>query len=487
MDSNRGLLSSQVTPSYYPFSGNYNGDGYIISNLKVDQTFSGTTSTNKAYGLFGYLTGTVKNVGLTNLDVSVSNTQSSSTSGTTNAYAGGIAAYVGASGTNGYIYNSYVEGTVYARTAYSSSRCAAGGLAGYLSYGTISNSYAAATVSIGGSYGSSSGAGGVAGYKDSNGSFSNSYWDTTLTTTGSSSTSGITGKTTAGMKDSAFVTLLNTNRSTYNEWMSDTPGLNSGYPIHKRIIEPIIIGNVAVTEIDVPVTGETPDTSANVTTAGVESPVSVTWSPTVAAAFGGNMVYTATVTLTPSGSNIFAPGVTATVDGNTASSVILNENGTLTVTYRFPRTAVTTSKTYELASSVTSGSSYVIVYKTSSTATTGYALTTEAVSGSSTQLIGVSVTTSGNYITSSIDSGTEVWEFTTHSSGTGYNVMNGDNYLNRKSGGGVYVSTTSGGTGYANWQYNSSSQMFTYNNSQNNYLYQTSSSSTYYFSTTTST
>ncbi len=223
------------------FAGTYDGDGNIIANLKINQSFSGTSSNNKGFGLFGFVAGTVKNLGLTDVNVSAANTSTSTSNG--NAYVGGIAGYLGHSSySSGYIYNSYAEGTVYASTNNSSARCASGGLCGYFGQGTVGTSYSAAAASKGGTSSSgNSGAGGLAGYRDS-GTFSTSYWDTTLTTYGmnssSSAVSGATGKTKTEMQEAAFVTLLNTNRGSYKEWMEDD-SLNEGYPIHLRVAGPV--------------------------------------------------------------------------------------------------------------------------------------------------------------------------------------------------------------------------------------------------------
>lgn len=63
------------------FSGNYDGGGFSIKNLKVD-----ITTANSAYGgLFGYCTGDLKNITIENSDIKVT------ASGT--AYAGGIVGY----------------------------------------------------------------------------------------------------------------------------------------------------------------------------------------------------------------------------------------------------------------------------------------------------------------------------------------------------------------------------------------------------------
>jgi VCBS repeat-containing protein len=235
---------SQGSAKAIPFSGTYNGDGHIISFLKIDQTFTGAVGTNKSYGLFGYLLGTVKNLGLTDSDVYVYNQQTGSSTSTFNAYAGGIAGYAGSSSTGANIVNSFAEGRIYARTSYSSARCAAGGLVGYFSRGAVDNSYAAVSASIGGDYSSgSSGAGGLAGYKASSGtSFTYSYWNIALCKYGMNSSestvSGASSMTFEEMRSMSLLDLLNQHKGANdNAWMSDyITKLNERLPIHVRTV-----------------------------------------------------------------------------------------------------------------------------------------------------------------------------------------------------------------------------------------------------------
>ena len=99
------------------------------------------------------------------------------------------------------------------------------------------------------------------------------------------------------------------------------------------------ISSVAITDIDTPTANTTLDTSAACATTGVSSTTpSVTWTPGASTA-GYNTSYTASVTLTADATHVFADTVAATVNGNTATSVTKNSNGTLTVTYKFDATA----------------------------------------------------------------------------------------------------------------------------------------------------
>ena len=221
------------------FGGIYDGDGHVISNLKIDVTYEGDSSNRKAWALFGNLGGVVQDLGVTGVDVRAANTQSTTSNGQTNAYVGGIAGYMTA---DGRIRNSYAEGSLQAITADSgtNTRAAAGGVAARTASGSqIVNSYGAVNAQV--SFGSR--VGGLVGYHE--GTFTTSFWDSTRTANGSANASGTgtttptgaAGRTTAQMKAAGFVTELNAGHGTYKEWMADTPGLNDGYPIHWRIIE----------------------------------------------------------------------------------------------------------------------------------------------------------------------------------------------------------------------------------------------------------
>lgn len=77
------------------------------------------------------------------------------------------------------------------------------------------------------------------------------------------------------------------------------------------------------------------DTEASCTTEGVKSATpQITWTPSVTTA-GYNTSYTASITLTAATGYEFMDSTTATVNGNTATSVTNNADGTLTVTKKF--------------------------------------------------------------------------------------------------------------------------------------------------------
>ncbi|MGN1421411.1 MAG: chitobiase/beta-hexosaminidase C-terminal domain-containing protein [Eubacterium sp.] len=98
------------------------------------------------------------------------------------------------------------------------------------------------------------------------------------------------------------------------------------------------ISSVEITDIDTPTANTVLDTEAACATPGVSSNTpSVTWTPAHTTA-GYYKVYTASVKLTAGAGYVFTDSTTAKVNGNTATSVTKNVDGTLTVTYTFPAT-----------------------------------------------------------------------------------------------------------------------------------------------------
>ena len=120
------------------------------------------------------------------------------------------------------------------------------------------------------------------------------------------------------------------------------------------------ISSVAITDIETPVANTTLDTSASCVTTGVSSTTpQITWTPSKTTA-GYNTSYTASITLTAVAGYEFTDSTTATINGNTATSVNKNTDGTLTVTYAFPATAKDklTSITAPQAITVANGTAY---------------------------------------------------------------------------------------------------------------------------------
>ena len=98
------------------------------------------------------------------------------------------------------------------------------------------------------------------------------------------------------------------------------------------------IPSVAITGIDAPKSNKALDTEADCNTTGVSNAKpTVTWDSSDSKA-GYGKIYTASITLTASEGYVFADSTTVTVNGNPATSVTKNANGTLTVTYTFPAT-----------------------------------------------------------------------------------------------------------------------------------------------------
>ena len=116
------------------FSGEFNGNGYVIRNLTINKP------TENGVGLFSAAMGTIENVGLENVNI----TGSLGTGG----FAGGIM--------GGHINNCYVTGIVKADNAY------VGGLIGLANGGNLTNCYANVNVDVNGTKAAYTG--GLVGY-----------------------------------------------------------------------------------------------------------------------------------------------------------------------------------------------------------------------------------------------------------------------------------------------------------------------------------
>ena len=120
------------------FEGSFDGGGHIISNLRI----SATSPRNSSYGLFGDIfNGTVKNVGLSSVNINVTSTGDS-------LRVGGLAG-----NTDGTIVNCFVSGNIIGTAATGSSYdgTSFGGLVGRNNGGTVNNCYTTAAVSVSGS------------------------------------------------------------------------------------------------------------------------------------------------------------------------------------------------------------------------------------------------------------------------------------------------------------------------------------------------
>ena len=121
-----------------PFTGVFDGLGHTVSNLTIN--YPATNSSNSYLGFFGYLTGTVRNVGLTNESLTV-------TGGSANEISN-VGGLVGVS-QYGFISNTYTTGAVTINSTESNPNFVSqiGGLVGYLFGGSLNNSYSNSSVS----------------------------------------------------------------------------------------------------------------------------------------------------------------------------------------------------------------------------------------------------------------------------------------------------------------------------------------------------
>ncbi len=166
------------------FSGVFDGNGCVISDFEI-------TSPVEYVGIFGYNKGTVKDIGLEDFTVSISNCAKgsytgslvgynvgeviscyatgdvSSESGSDFGFAGGLVGY----NSEGSIINCYAKGKVISR--FHAKTCYAGGLTAYSYIGVVTNGYATGSV-IAESEDSSTYAGGLIGLAYS-GSITNCY------------------------------------------------------------------------------------------------------------------------------------------------------------------------------------------------------------------------------------------------------------------------------------------------------------------------
>ena len=144
-------------------------------------------------------------------------------------------------------------------------------------------------------------------------------------------------------------------------WLETTDSTeNLTYAVNATEAATNNITSVAITDIDTPAANTALDTSASCTTKGVSSTTpQITWTPNDTTA-GYNTSYTASITLTADTDYEFTDSTTATVLGNSATSVTKNADGTLTVTYAFPATAKDklTSITAPQAITVANGTAY---------------------------------------------------------------------------------------------------------------------------------
>ena len=144
-------------------------------------------------------------------------------------------------------------------------------------------------------------------------------------------------------------------------WLETTDSTeNLTYAVNATETASSDITSVAITDIDIPAANTALDTSASCTTPGVSNTTpQITWTPSATTA-GYDTSYTVSIILTAAAGYEFTDSTTATINGNTATSVNKNADGTLTVTYVFPATAKDklTSITVPQAITVANGTTY---------------------------------------------------------------------------------------------------------------------------------
>ena len=220
-----GDFSGFYSQGAVAFSGHYNGNNFEIQQLTINR--SENTPTTSTIGLFGYNTGTVENLGVTDAVI--------------NANRGDIGALVG--------WNAGIIKKCYSTGSVTATGDQVGGLVGEIRPdGSLENSYSRCTVSgvgdVGGLVGLSASSmgptivsitncyssGAVSGSADIGGLIGNGvptitscYWDTETST--QSTSAGGTGKLTAQMKTQGTFTGWNFN----SIWGIDV-AINDGYP-----------------------------------------------------------------------------------------------------------------------------------------------------------------------------------------------------------------------------------------------------------------
>ena len=165
------------------------------------------------------------------------------------------------------------------------------------------------------------------------------------------------------------------------------------------------------------------------------------------------------------------------LNGNTTSTYTLGNEGD---TPTDPDKPVVT--TYELADSIESGSKYVIV----AGGTADVALTAAKYEdGDVDYLAGKAVTVSGTALIATEITSDMIWTLTRD--GDGFDIVNGNNYLTRPSGGGkagLFLSSTEEDGSYTDWIHDQADRnLYTHSGSGSDYnIYQAAGSSPYYFS-----
>lgn len=134
----------------------------------------------------------------------------------------------------------------------------------------------------------------------------------------------------------ALCLLSDIDLSSCKIWLETTDTNGKIYAVYAE--EGTIVSAVSVIDIATPSANTTLDTTAVCQTTGVSTTApAVTWTPSDTTA-GYDTSYIASVTLSPAQGHMFADSTVVTVNGENATSVTKNTDGTLTVSYTFAPT-----------------------------------------------------------------------------------------------------------------------------------------------------
>ncbi|MBO9608213.1 MAG: S-layer homology domain-containing protein [Paenibacillaceae bacterium] len=209
-----------------PFKGNFDGNGYTISNLTIDTAGAGTSY----LGLFGYISSaTIRNVGLVNVKITAANGDE----------IGGLVGY----SENSIIEYSYATGSIAGDQD-------VGGLVGSISFSTpgdtVSFSYASVKAT------GTTGVGGLIGKLQGYGAVKYSYYNSGLTTV----SAGGTPLAEADMKNSSKYDerwYFTEDAADFSEW-----GIIEGttFPMHRRTFDRITLDTLEVAVGSTPGAGD---------------------------------------------------------------------------------------------------------------------------------------------------------------------------------------------------------------------------------------
>ncbi|MFC2188631.1 T9SS type A sorting domain-containing protein [Fulvivirgaceae bacterium LMO-SS25] len=209
------------------FTGVYNGDGYVISDLFINRPLT------SGIGLFNSLDGgTLENLGVVDVNITgqdvVGGLLGSGYTGAIVSECFATGSIVGRTRVGGFVgfANVITISNTYARVSITASGSHAGGLVGQLWSSVVNNSYA--TGSVGGA---ATNQGGLIGNIVSSGTIVNSFYDSEASGQSDDTGKGVP-KTTAEMKTLAtFTTDLGVDAWDFTStWAMCGIGLNNGYP-----------------------------------------------------------------------------------------------------------------------------------------------------------------------------------------------------------------------------------------------------------------